>query len=186
MNTPLASTAPPGTAPEALHATQQLNELANASNAALAGHSGSTEVPTLEAGMTLVNEEEVTTLNLELPLCLIPPAVKDPQQTWTLQIFKAGCLTCDTFNPVGEFDGTQASCHYRLGNNACPGAQVQLVIMGTKIKALQLVTDAQKRAAAGDPMALLGAMATLTTRVGAGKLSQDELTWVLKEAGLAG
>lgn len=183
MNTPLAQTAPPGVAPEAQHATQQLNELANASNAALAGTP--VTAPGLEPGLTLLTEE-VTTVSMEAPLCLIPPAQNDPKNIWTLQIFKAGCLTCDTFNPVGEYDGTQASCHFRFGNTACPGAQMQLVIMGTKIKALQLVTDAQKQAAAGDPMALLSAMSALTKRVGAGKMSQEDLAWVLKEAGVAG
>lgn len=180
MNTPLANTAPPGAAPEAQHASQQLSGLVDASNAALVD-----QAPALETGMTLV-DEEVTTLSLDAPLCLLPPVQNDPKNIWTLQIFKTGCLTCDTFNPAGEYDGTQASCHYRLGNTACPGAQLQLVVMGTKIKALQLLSDAQKRATAGDPTAVLEAMAALTKRLGAGKLSREDLAWALKEAGIAG
>lgn len=167
---------------------------AAAADAAATGIVGATDGPLLAeddlTAQSTVEVEEITTVNVDLPLALLMPAQNDPRAKWTVQLYKRDCLMCPALVPWAEdeyedvVDVATATCHHHRGNALCPAAQIRFEALGVLHKMTQSLIAAQAAAAAGDPMKLNEVITKINTMVVNGKLSKDDLSTVYRKAGL--
>lgn len=90
----------------------------------------------------LFEEEIVETHSVMVPETLDMPA--SPQQKWSVNLYSAYCLDCDSLVQNADQVGTSKKCHFTTGNNACPAATISVVYVGLKSRLLARVRKAQE------------------------------------------